>query len=230
MNLPSRPLLDLHDENDYVKELQELLNQRGLPLEVNGKFESETQQAVQKFQENNGLPADGIVGPLTWAVLLGINLGDLNVSTSTTRQVVEQQDVNQQMSDIRKRLLDKEDISLTNIVEAKRQSKDDYISKLLKYIPTEVIGVYLTLDALVRSSEPRDMGLYWGIFVFAFIITPIYLWRVQNVHNKKQLFISTTAFFVWIFATGGPFATYPQYSPLYAGVLLIIYTFMLPWL
>lgn len=228
---PNRPVLDLHDANDYVKELQSLLNQWGHFLEVNGKFESETQDAVQKFQRSQGLLDDGIVGPLTWATLLGINVGDLSISASPTRQVVEEKDVKQQIKKIRQQLADKQNVPLTEVTQANLQSKDDYVSKLLKYIPTEVIGVYLTLDALVRSQDPIDKGLYWSIFMFGLIITPIYLWRVQNVKLKKQLFLSTVAFFLWIFGTGGPFAAYPQqYNSLYAGVLLIVYTFLLPWL
>ena len=67
--------LRLRSSGDDVKFLQERLNSRApsaLPLlTANGKFGVTTQRRVQEFQANNALPVDGIVGPSTWAELLG---------------------------------------------------------------------------------------------------------------------------------------------------------------
>lgn len=52
-----------------VYELQTLLNRRGANLITDGRFGSATTAAVQAFQRQNGLVADGIVGELTWARL-----------------------------------------------------------------------------------------------------------------------------------------------------------------
>ncbi len=53
-----------------VLELQKLLNGLGFgPLVVDGKFGPKTKAAVVKFQLANGLVGDGIVGPLTRAML-----------------------------------------------------------------------------------------------------------------------------------------------------------------
>lgn len=53
-----------------VLELQKLLNSLGYECGVpDGKFGSRTVLAVKMFQVNNGLTADGVVGPLTWAAL-----------------------------------------------------------------------------------------------------------------------------------------------------------------
>ena len=60
-----------------VKELQTALaaegydigkKKDGTPL-IDGIYGSETLSAVRSYQYDHGLPADGIVGPLTWAVL-----------------------------------------------------------------------------------------------------------------------------------------------------------------
>jgi hypothetical protein len=41
-----------------------------LKLEAEGGYGPTLQAAVLKFQRNNGLPADGVVGPSTWTALL----------------------------------------------------------------------------------------------------------------------------------------------------------------
>ena len=57
---------------DTVRALQALLKGYGYSLTVDGIFGPKTKNAVECFQEDNGLDADGIVGPLTWAKLLGV--------------------------------------------------------------------------------------------------------------------------------------------------------------
>ena len=56
-------------DGNGVKAVQHLLNASGADVEVDGKFGSETRAAVVAFQEDNGLDADGIVGPETIAEL-----------------------------------------------------------------------------------------------------------------------------------------------------------------
>lgn len=108
---------------------------------------------------------------------------------------------------------------------------DSYISKLVKYIPSEVIALYLTLDSIIRSSdqaEPIYHYLYWGIFIFGLVVTPFYLSRIEKVKNWCQLLISTLAFTVWIIAIGGPFVNLDWYKPIYGAILLPIVTFLMP--
>ncbi len=76
--MATHPMLRLHDGFDgtspelrpAVKELQELLNADGFDLAVDGLFGRGTEAAVKRFQREQGLDDDGIVGPLTWAALL----------------------------------------------------------------------------------------------------------------------------------------------------------------
>jgi peptidoglycan hydrolase-like protein with peptidoglycan-binding domain len=63
---------------DSVKQLQQALNQVGLPVTVDGIFGSSTEAAVRLFQLNHNLHDDGIVGPATWAALPGMPSPDLS--------------------------------------------------------------------------------------------------------------------------------------------------------
>lgn len=68
---------------DDVRDLQAKLNALGYDCgSVDGSFGSKTLSAVKAFQSKNGLTADGVVGPLTWAVLDG-NGASANTSSST---------------------------------------------------------------------------------------------------------------------------------------------------
>jgi murein L,D-transpeptidase YcbB/YkuD len=53
-----------------VRPLQRLLRARGHRVAVDGIFGPATESAVKTFQRNNGLGADGIVGPRTWPRLV----------------------------------------------------------------------------------------------------------------------------------------------------------------
>lgn len=68
--LPSRdPVLYEGDSGPAVIELQQTLNTKGFRLIVDGYFGPATKVAILKFQRQNGLISDGIVGPATWAEL-----------------------------------------------------------------------------------------------------------------------------------------------------------------
>ncbi len=65
--LPPRPTLRAGDRNVYVRYLQQKLTSKLYPLgNIDGIFGNATREAVVAFQRENGLNADGIVGPLTW--------------------------------------------------------------------------------------------------------------------------------------------------------------------
>jgi hypothetical protein len=102
---------------------------------------------------------------------------------------------------------------------------DKYMSRLIKYIPGEIIALYIYLETVVRSL-PQNEALYWSVFTFCFLATPLYLWRKEKVSKKLQLLISTISFFVWVFAVGGPFASLTWYNAIYGVIGLPVYTFL----
>ncbi len=66
-----RPVVRLTDQGPAVTVLQSLLNRRGAGVVEDGHFGRGTLKAVKVFQAAHGLSADGIVGPATWASLVG---------------------------------------------------------------------------------------------------------------------------------------------------------------
>jgi peptidoglycan hydrolase-like protein with peptidoglycan-binding domain len=64
-------ILKLRSRGSCVKSLQEKLNGLGINVgKADGIFGNKTLAGVKTFQARNGLKADGIVGPRTWAKLV----------------------------------------------------------------------------------------------------------------------------------------------------------------
>jgi len=88
----SHPLLRLNDGRDDtspqlrpdVTALQQALSAHGFTLVADGVFGSETDAAVRRLQREHGLLDDGVVGPMTWAVLDGEQPPDPNDLWPTT--------------------------------------------------------------------------------------------------------------------------------------------------
>jgi len=66
---PAPKLLGQGNAGEDVRNVQNLLNKGGESLKSDGIFGPLTQDAVRKFQEQNGLRVDGVVGPETLAAL-----------------------------------------------------------------------------------------------------------------------------------------------------------------
>ena len=113
---------------------------------------------------------------------------------------------------------------------------DGYFDRLLKYIPADVVGLWLTGSGVIQSQadESSRVSLLWLLFVAGLVLS--FFWtRKQTAQAAKptawqQIFLSCGSFVVWVFAIGGPFAELSFYQPLYGSLLLLIYTSAIPLL
>lgn len=63
-----------HRRGPHVEQVQRLLRHQGLPIHVDGIYGDTTEAAIRSFQRVHGLPADGVVGPVTYRILHGAAL------------------------------------------------------------------------------------------------------------------------------------------------------------
>ncbi len=106
---------------------------------------------------------------------------------------------------------------------------DGYADRLVKLIPTEVIGVYFSMVTLLKHSKDTVAEVVpWLVFAFGALATLFYLRVTLKVLDTRQLSLSVVAFCVWAFTIGEPFSHYAWYNGTYAGLLLIAYTFIAP--
>ncbi len=74
------------DRGELVKSVQaELANVLGIELAADGYFGDQTQSAVLRYQTDNDLEPDGLVGAATWNALFGSNVA----SDGSTRGIAE---------------------------------------------------------------------------------------------------------------------------------------------
>lgn len=64
-----RPTMSYGDRGDQARYAQRRLNTHGAAVAVDGVFGGRMVSAVKGFQRRNGLVADGVIGPATWARL-----------------------------------------------------------------------------------------------------------------------------------------------------------------
>ncbi|MDY7078452.1 MAG: hypothetical protein SXV54_16170 [Chloroflexota bacterium] len=116
------------------------------------------------------------------------------------------------------------------------KSADDYMSRVLKHIPSEIVMAYIAIDGVLRTSynpnvwaERRTLlTLLWIVLAILTVLTPLWLYRVMRVRQPVQLFISTLSVPVWLFALGGPFALLDWYEPAFGAIVLPLYTLIVP--
>ncbi|MFN2273031.1 MAG: hypothetical protein ACK2US_19485 [Anaerolineae bacterium] len=113
---------------------------------------------------------------------------------------------------------------------------DTYMSRVLKFIPSEIVMAYVAVDGVLRTtydpnvwSERQTLQvLLWVVFVALTILTPLWLWRVMRVRRVSQVVISTISLPVWLFALGGPFKLLDWYQPAFGAIVLPLYTLIVP--
>jgi hypothetical protein len=111
-------------------------------------------------------------------------------------------------------------------------SGEDYLGRLVKYIPAEIVGLFLASRGIVlrpSAGDDTDPAL-WIIAFICWILVPIFFWIATSRGGNRplllQILLATIAFPVWVLAVGGPptssllWLTHHQYI----GSVLLLFT------
>jgi hypothetical protein len=102
---------------------------------------------------------------------------------------------------------------------------DSYLARLIKYIPSEIITVYVLVWGFIGTNLPGsttsngrlslDHQQQFLVFAGFLVATPIYTFLATNKKGlppaSAQILISIVSFAAWAFALGGPFSTLDFY-------------------
>lgn len=110
---------------------------------------------------------------------------------------------------------------------------DGYFDKLIKYIPTEIVGGWVAITGLIKgASNIPTNTILWILFIIFTALTSVCILKQTFEPKKplaiKQTSISTVAFIIWVFALGEPFNTLSFYNPVYGSISLILYNLVIP--
>jgi hypothetical protein len=94
--------------------------------------------------------------------------------------------------------------------------RDGYIDRLLKYIPAEIVALYLGVTNVIPPPLKVHRTAVWVVSVISALCVPLYMYLSTRKANQptlwSQILISSIAFPLWVFAIGGPFALQPWYD------------------
>lgn len=105
-------------------------------------------------------------------------------------------------------------------------SEDDYLTKIVKYIPVEVLAAYLFMAGVIDSNitNRHDHAIWLGCLLIGVLILTIpYDFRVLNVVRWQQVAVSVVGIAVYVFAVGGWFATTTWYHQWYASIVVPVF-------
>jgi hypothetical protein len=121
-------------------------------------------------------------------------------------------------------------------VSASREQPDqeirEYLSRLIKLIPSEVVGLYLGGSGVIPQDQQVPL-IVWSLFcLLCVVLSRVYGSSKSGWRDPqwKVVWISIISFLIWIYSLGGVFRALGIYVP-YVGTLLILaWTFLVPFL
>jgi hypothetical protein len=117
-----------------------------------------------------------------------------------------------------------------------------FANKLVKLIPTEIVGAYMVLAGILgyasgvtpaaqQIPDPELKAiLIQAVFFALLVLTPLYLWRIGRVSNLVQLVVTTISYVIWVYTLGGPFVVWGIYHSVIGSVVLVLWSVITPLL
>lgn len=105
-------------------------------------------------------------------------------------------------------------------------SEDDYLTKVVKYVPVEVLAAYLFMAGVIDSnvSNRHDHAIWLGgLLIGVLALTIPYDFRVLNIVRWSQVTMSIVGIAVYVFALGGWFSTTTWYHQWYASIVVPVF-------
>lgn len=108
----------------------------------------------------------------------------------------------------------------------------DYLERLTKLIPSEIIGLYLVGKGIV--AEDQSLLMYWTIFcLFGVVVSRIAGTTDVQRNLPPQIsavVISVISYTIWIYSMGDIFKTFGIHFPKVGSLLVLGWTFIVPYI
>ena len=107
----------------------------------------------------------------------------------------------------------------------------EYLSRLLKMIPAEVLGVYMIGAGFIPKTEHVAEAVWALICLVLVVVVRIYGTADPSNGQEPQkvpVAVAAVAFVIWIYNLGGPFATYGLHVPYIGSLAVLLWSFVIP--
>jgi len=106
-----------------------------------------------------------------------------------------------------------------------------YLDRLMKLVPSEVIGLYLVGSGFIPANQSLVLAIWAVVCLVGVIVVRAY--GTADPANQKSpdwihVGISSVAFVIWVYSIGGPFAAYGIAVPYIGSLLVLAWTFFVP--
>lgn len=119
-------------------------------------------------------------------------------------------------------------------VEGVRETDEgfkQYLGRLLKMIPAEVVGVYMIGSGFIPTNQAIGLAI-WAVVCLVLVII-VRLYGTADPPNDKPtqpvpVLISSVAFVIWIYWLGGPFVMFNLHIPWVGSLAVLVWSFVIP--
>jgi hypothetical protein len=106
----------------------------------------------------------------------------------------------------------------------------EYLSRLLKMIPAEIVGLYMIGSGFTAGNYNLQTGWIVICFVLVFVV------RVKMTGDKIKnldpqpvpILIAAIAFIIWTYYLGEPYIHYRLYDPKISSLAILLWSFIIP--
>jgi hypothetical protein len=107
-----------------------------------------------------------------------------------------------------------------------------YVQRLIKLIPAEVVGLYLCGNGFI-PNEYHIAHILWSCVCLVAVLV-VRVWGTSDPEYGQGpqwlgVLISSLAFVIWLYTIGGPFALYGIQIPWLGSLLVLSFTFFVPY-
>lgn len=120
----------------------------------------------------------------------------------------------------------------TKGVTGDSESLKPYLDRLLKLIPAEVVSLYLVGSGFIPATDIAVLTV-WAVFCFlavGFVKAYGTADRAAAISpDWVHVTLSMIAFVIWVYSLGGPFAHLSWYKAYLGSLLILAFTFAVPY-
>jgi hypothetical protein len=127
--------------------------------------------------------------------------------------------------------------STKKVADDSSEGFKNYLERLIKLIPAEVMSLYLVGKGVISSGNDAQTPIGYWIFWTAFGLVAVFLVRMLGTADPKEgrsaqfpaVIIACVSYLVWVYSMGDVFKLLDVYAPKVASLMVLGWSFLVPF-